>query len=332
MNYIIDPNLGSSMTGMVKPKKDISQILAREGYKSIRYTKRKNRISRFLFSIFDFKKLLKDVGKTKEDTLLVQYPLYSRWGTKQLFGALRNKKVIKVAFIHDIEALRANKENKKLVDGELEVLNKFDTLIVHNSAMKRWLVDNGIKCKMIELEIFDYLNNKPLVQTAIGKPIIFAGNLGKAPFLEKLYIDKKIILFGVNQKGKYPDNIYYKGAKDPDDLPLFLDGSFGLVWDGSKVDTNSGILGEYTRYNNPHKVSLYLSSGLPVIVWSEAAIAKFVKENNVGIVVDSLKEIDEILKAVTISEYNLMTENAQNVAEKLRTGFFTKQAVKQLNI
>ncbi|NRO11242.1 Beta-1,6-galactofuranosyltransferase WbbI [Lactobacillus helveticus] len=48
--------------------------------------------------------------------------------------------------------------------------------------------------------------------------------------------------------------------------------------------------GNYLRYNDPHKLSLYLASGIPVIIWKKAAEAKFVEENKVGITVDSLED------------------------------------------
>ena len=57
------------------------------------------------------------------------------------------------------------------------------------------------------------------------------------------------------------------------------------------------------RYNNPHKTSLYLSSGIPVITWSQAAIADFIKQHNVGIVIDDLNRIDEVLANVTKDQY-----------------------------
>ena len=56
------------------------------------------------------------------------------------------------------------------------------------------------------------------------------------------------------------------GSFLPDELPSALEGSFGLVWDGDSSKTCSGVFGEYLRYNNSHKASLYLASGFPIIV------------------------------------------------------------------
>lgn len=61
----------------------------------------------------------------------------------------------------------------------------------------------------------------------------------------------------------------WHGSFKPEESPEHLQG----VWDGDSVDTCAGNTGAYLRYNNPHKTSLYLACGMPVIVWKEAAIA-----------------------------------------------------------
>ena len=92
----------------------------------------------------------------------------------------------------------------------------------------------------------------------------------------------------------------------------------------------TGRFGEYTKYNNPHKTSLYLSAGLPVIVWNEAAISEFVLKNNVGITVSNLTEVREILSEMSADDYGIMKKNALEVGKKLRDGFYTKQAIQKV--
>ena len=58
-----------------------------------------------------------------------------------------------------------------------------------------------------------------------------------------------------------------------------MEGSFGLVWDGISVETCAGVYGEYLKVNNPHKTSLYLASGIPVIIWKEAAWLSLLNAN-----------------------------------------------------
>ncbi|MBT3589086.1 MAG: hypothetical protein HN507_10605, partial [Flavobacteriaceae bacterium] len=102
---------------------------------------------------------------------------------------------------------------------------------------------------------------------------------------------------------------------------------FGLVWDGVSTETCSGQYGAYLKYNNPHKTSLYLLSGLPVIVWDKAAIASFILDNNIGFSVSNLNELNDILKNIKYSDYLLMKANVLKVQEQVKIGQFLKNAV-----
>ena len=128
---------------------------------------------------------------------------------------------------------------------------------------------------------------------------------------------------------KYPANVSYEGLYQAEELPKYLKGDFGLVWDGTSLDGNGGIYADYQHYNAPHKTSLYLSSGMPVIVWKQAAISKFILDEQVGIAVDRLDNLDEILHQISDEEYQKLQSNAQKLAEKLRNGMMIKNAIRQ---
>lgn len=85
----------------------------------------------------------------------------------------------------------------------------------------------------------------------------------------------------------------------------------------------------HIRYNNPHKLSLYLASELLVFIWAEAAEADFVKENLVGYAINSINDIDSILNKMTKDEYDALLVNVKKVAKKLTSGFYTKTALEQ---
>lgn len=121
----------------------------------------------------------------------------------------------------------------------------------------------------------------------------------------------------------------WHGSFKPEDLPSELKGDFGLVWDGTSAETCAGNTGEYLKYNNPHKTSLYLASGMPVIVWRQAAIADFVLENGVGIAVDSLYGLDHVIANISDEEYRTMCENVNRIGEKLRSGYYFMNALEK---
>lgn len=101
------------------------------------------------------------------------------------------------------------------------------------------------------------------------------------------------------------------GFVKSDDLIATAQGDFGLVWDGTSVSTCTGDFGEYLQYNNPHKTSLYIRCQLPVIIWNKAALADFVRENGIGICVDSLEELEKILNTLSEEEYAEMKKGRQ---------------------
>lgn len=110
-------------------------------------------------------------------------------------------------------------------------------------------------------------------------------------------------------------------------MPKYLNQSFGLIWDGPSIETCEGTYGSYLKFNNPHKTSLYISSGLPVVIWRQAALADFVLQNKIGIVIDNLNQLDSALDSVSQQKYKEIKSNTLVIAERLRTGYYTKKAV-----
>ena len=115
----------------------------------------------------------------------------------------------------------------------------------------------------------------------------------------------------------------------PDELIKNLIGKYGLVWDGDSIETCSGGKGEYLKINNPHKLSLYLAVGLPVIIWDEAAEAEFVLRENVGFTIKSLYELPEKMESISDNDYKIMKKNAEIVGARLRNGEYMTRALKK---
>lgn len=194
-------------------------------------------------------------------------------------------------------------------------------------------MDNGVSVPMVTLGIFDYISDVEITNRDDSQypSVCFAGNLSKAKFLGDLSFKKvHLDIFGPNPLEKYGTNVFYKGQYSPDELPKYLTENFGLVWDGSTPYTCDGLFGNYMRFNNPHKVSLYLSSGIPVIIWKKAAMAKFITGEKLGLAIDSLENLDEVLSNLSIQDYQQMVDNSQKIARKLRSGFYIYSAVQDL--
>ena len=103
-----------------------------------------------------------------------------------------------------------------------------------------------------------------------------------------------------------------------------------MIWDGQSIDKISGLFGEYLRYNNPHKFSLYMATGIPVIVWKESALASFVEKNKVGYTVNSLYELEDIFKKMTKEEYEILVNNVKKIQNKVINGEYILTAVEKV--
>lgn len=323
--YVLDVSIGQSNTAGQKAKADITSILVDNGFKKIELNLRRSKILKLLTTKIKIKEALKKVNK--DDIFVIQYPLYSRFATGILLDECKKNGIKTIAVIHDVESLRLYKNDSPKIKQELSFFERFNCVISHNDIMTNWLKKNGLKTELVSLELFDYLNKHNLVEANKESNLVFAGNLGKSNFLEKWSINKSMTVYGINPSDNYPKQINYRGVRSPDELPKFLSGSFGLVWDGDSLNTNTGIYGEYTRYNNPHKVSLYLSCGLPVIVWKDAAIAKFIESNNLGITISCIQDIETCLNDMSNEQYKSILENVKEVSKKVRNGYFTINAV-----
>ena len=91
-----------------------------------------------------------------------------------------------------------------------------------------------------------------------------------------------------------------------------------------------GAAGAYMMLTSPRKLSRYLAQGMPVIVWKWSALADFVRENHLGLVVDTIGEIPSRMAALTTEEYAVLADAAKCWGEKLRKGDMTRAALGKL--
>ncbi|NQJ71279.1 sugar transferase [Streptococcus suis] len=292
-----------------------------------------SKVKRQVKFLSDWRKVYKAIEPNS--VLIIQNPFTIRQlGRYQVLKKLKIRKNVKIlSLIHDVELLRYDKPNSR--NEFKETLAIADQLIVHNDSMKQWFIEHGVsESRLVSLEIFDYLSDKSSdIPTDFSKKVIIAGNLAKekSPYVYELgkVSDVSFDILGVNyEPTEQPSNINYRGAFPPDDVPNELSSGFGLVWDGPSVESCVGETGDYLRYNNPHKLSLYISSSLPVVIWSEAAEAKFVEKHQVGITVSSLHELKEKLDTISETDYQQMVANTKKIKEQLQAGHYLKTAVK----
>ncbi|URZ87628.1 hypothetical protein [Floricoccus penangensis] len=315
-------------TAAIKPKMDQINFLKKKDFKELSFDLTNSKLGKAIYSTFNFRKYFKDLKEG--DLVIYQYPSFSHIIDIKASKFLSDKKVKKAVLIHDVESLRHKKNDLNFKSWEIDYFNSFDYIISHNELMSKYLIDSGVNVKIINLEIFDNFTDGVFPEREAELPILFAGNLAKSQFLNKIEINKSVNILGPNNSEAYPENITYKGSFPPEELSKHLNGSYGLVWDGNRIDSCSGVMGEYLKFNNPHKVSMYLSLGIPVIIWSKAALANFVEQNKVGLIIDKLSDIDDVLDNTTIDEYNELKKNSELISKKIRSGYYIDSAVEKI--
>ena len=255
--------------------------------------------------------------------LLPQYANMNRWLVNML-GWRRS--VRRVAVLGDINGIKHN--DPALLQKELNEFRQYDFLIAHNQRMKDWLQQElpGVQCAMISF--FDFLAEPNGSAPQQDHTVAYAGNLEHGLFLNRvgaLKSDNPSVLFRVygqpytQQMAEQP-NLEYMGTSEPYALPAKLKASYGLVWYGNSLDEVGGSIGPYLSIITPHKASLYLLCGIPLIVPEHTAVADLVQQYKLGIVIANLHEIQAAMDAVSPEEYTSMCNHARSVATSVATG------------
>ena len=329
-----------------KARNDVEEIVKREGYLPLLLTVEDwYKLGTVKAQQHKAKALSKAFAQLKSgDQLLIQFPmLHHSFFTTHLVKKLQRKGVKVYLIIHDLEVLRnANLDTVPLKHKirvhlqESSLLGVADGIVAHNPIMKAFLVKQGLaEQKIVSLDIFDYLipNFQEKTTQTKDQPIIVAGNLAqeKAGYLYALPKTPIYNLYGVGfDESRAIENEAYFGSFLPDELPAALEGGFGLVWDGDSAETCSGVFGEYLRYNNSHKASLYLASGFPLVVWKQSALSHFVLEKNCGVAVESLHDLKNTIENLSDADYQNLIANAKSIGKKIRDGFYLTSALKKL--
>lgn len=264
----------------------------------------------------------------RTDVFLFNFPMPKPfWQVLTLARKLKGFKI--VPLIHDIDALRGGHGKDPI-----RILS-CDKIISHNKNMSLYLKNKSSKkIDISEIHAFDYYlpyESAPRLINDQQREVIFAGNLDRAKcgFIYTLEDVDNIKLFGVNYAGGSQNYMGSFDSQFPDAIrqPGIV---FGLIWDGDSIETCSGSFGEYLKFNNPHKTSLYLSMGLPVLIWKEAAIASFIIDNNLGFGVSNIKEAMNIVNTISLEQYQLINSNVEIISKKIRQGYYLSKVVDEV--
>jgi hypothetical protein len=314
---------------------DAERIIISQGFEPIEFPEHEGfsfraKLTRFFFLL----RLL--VSIKRSDTVLFLFPVYARMN-KLLLRLLQRKKVSLICFIADINGIK-DADEKELVE-EIAFLQQFKKFIVHNEGMKKWLKEKIAVDQVETIGFFDFLAIPVSINPSYSPGIVFAGNLEKSPFLEKLYLLEEgspTLHFHVYGPGQTTallsqKNVSWHGWEKPHELPAKLQGSFGLVWDDACIDRPCGGYGDYMPYISHHKLSLYILSRLPILVPGIAGSAPLVEKYGIGVSINSLYEIEEKIRTISPEHYLQMQENMKQLAERISRGECLAEAVRKFS-
>jgi hypothetical protein len=235
-----------------------------------------------------------------------------------------------VCVVHDLEVLRRPETAQR----EGSTLGRFDVVIAHSEAMADVVRAMQPDVSLVALEAFDFLGTGAALPAAARPSCLYVfGNLirDKTGYLYGLG-DRQdgptIEAYGPNcEVDLLPRGIRWHGVLDPDRPDLGEIRGFGLVWDGDSSTSLEGPVGTYLRYNAPHKFSLYLALGIPVIVPVGAAIAPVVDRYGLGVCVASVEEGLSFVENCTQLTWNRMLESVRDVQRRVLAGEFVSSAL-----
>ena len=233
-----------------------------------------------------------------------------------------------VLLVHDVDQARDVAPTQQLA-----VLSSAAACIV-TGDLARLPAVTGLMKSVVQLAPWDYLLPPAAARDsgAVGDIVMFAGTLdpAKSPWL---YVPRTMPLVvagtGFDAAGAIGGDRYV-GPFTPNQPEFPVDVGWGLVWDGDSPDTLSGPTGLYQLHNQPHKFSLYLASGLPVICNRQAAVARLVASLKLGICVDRVDEIPAALAAISADERNSIRQAVGQVGAKIRNGDYLAAAIRQV--
>jgi hypothetical protein len=279
------------------------------------------------------------------DIVVSQFPSdYKAEMYSYYLSAIHERGAVAGVMVHDVP----NWLSDGWRDGDFpeKFVQEFDFMITHTKGFGEAFRERGYHKPIFYNVFFDYINTAPLNKMAFKKQVFSAGNTVKSYNLTRWTNETQLIIYDniFDSIGKEDDlikevlasfeehGVDYCGQREPDQLSQEFDGGFGILTyeDLKYPGWYDKYSKEYARINSPLKLSLYLSSGLPVIVDDYTPSADFIERYALGFKISDITEIDEKLSSFSEADYQRMADNVAKFAQLLRTGYFTKRVLSEV--
>ena len=228
-----------------------------------------------------------------------------------------------VFFIQDVPPIQFE-NNYFLMPYFIDMYNKAEVVVVPSEKMYQRLVEEGLTVKKYVVQkMWDFNVHMDLHTPSFEKKLYFLGDVSRFPFFQNWQFNTPLHAFGNHNSDYDYSKVHFGGWLNKTELLLELSkGGFGLVWGNQENPKDEP---DYYKMNCSYKLASYLSAGIPVIVPDYLSNADFVKENNVGYVVSSLEEADQVIQECSEEKYSEMVSSVKNVQYLINNGYFTKK-------
>ena len=227
-----------------------------------------------------------------------------------------------VIFIHDLEVVMYE-DRRSMLGDTVRLYNEAEVLIVPSTAMKRFLMEHGVRTGMryVVQEMWDYTTSLSFPGSVeLKRELHFAGDPDGVRFPGMWKYEMPLHIYS-NQdcQGNF---VQKKGWLPSDRLLLELSkGGFGLAWYGNES------WHQYLSMSNCLNLAVYLAAGIPVIVPRGISNQCMIEQNHLGIAVDTLDEAVETVKNMTEQDYQGYAAAVAGFTPLLRNGFFIKKCL-----
>lgn len=323
MNYIMTPLQGYRDSAVIKPKEDVAYYLQQAGFIAISYPRQAHNFT-------NWQSMLAGTVATvqPDDNVIYQTPTWAGMDIEnEVVRLLKQRGANVIAFVHDIEYVRFPDRFQK--NGQIDYYNQFTGLIVATEPQRQRLMADGVRVPIIVSGPWSYLQERPLVAPSYSQRVHYAGNLvsWKSGFLSRLGADTRIEVYGSNNMEhdlgySLGAGVNYHGSLTQVELTERLSNGFGLIWD----EDDHGHYTDYALTNMPHKFSLYLSLGMPIIGKRGSVVGQLIERFTLGWVLDDISALAELVAGIDQHSYDRHVAQSMQAGRLVRSGRYTQLA------
>lgn len=233
------------------------------------------------------------------------------------------KKVHKlVIFLHDFIPLMFE-NNLGYTEWFLAQYNQADLIILPSKKMKKWMRQYGLDIPVLIQGLWDHYTSMPLsAPKEYQQRVKFPGDPNKFQIGQTWFYDIPLDIY-TYEKVDVQKNVTLHDFLSDESLLLELNkGGFGLVW---AENTPNMPTKDYSTMCHSYKFSTFLAANLPIIVQKGMTGSQFITTNKLGFSVESLEDVEQVVKNCTKLEYFEMQKRIEPIAQMLREGFFIKK-------